>query len=419
MHSLHVGIDVGLKDNTVVFTDETAMTRLARFTVPNDAGGAVRLVNEVADAMRRHKLSSLRIGMEATGVYAWHLAVFLSGSEVLRPFDAAVYLIQPRALKNHRKSFGSRLPKTDGGDAWLLTEYLGHPRLLPRPFRMDERTIPLQRLTRHRYHLVHQLTRTKNYAASYVFLKASGLAQAPPLADPFGAAAAAILLEFRTVEELAAAPLTELVQVLNQSSRGHISNLEAIARAYTQAARDSYRLPGVLKEPVHQILSLTLQDIRYLQKQVKVVDNLIQREPLARQNRLLSIPGIGPVLSAGILAEIGDIANFPDDDQVAQFAGLTWPANQSAAFEGEDTPLARTGNAYLRYYFIEAANSVRRYDASFAAYYTKKSKEVTTHQHKRALVLTARKLVRLVFALLRDDRAYDPGHRSLFRTTAS
>ena len=73
--------------------------------------------------------------------------------------------------------------------------------------------------------------------------------------------------------------------------------------------------------------------------------------------------------------------------------------------------MARTGNTYLRHYLVEAANSVRRHDATYAAYYQRKLTESTPPAHHRALVLTARKLTRLVVALLRDDRAYDPAHR--------
>ncbi|SDH05076.1 hypothetical protein SAMN04489735_1009105, partial [Aneurinibacillus thermoaerophilus] len=44
-------------------------------------------------------------------------------------------------------------------------------------------------------------------------------------------------------------------------------------------------------------------------------------------------------------------------------------------------------------------------------YYQKKYREVPKHQHKRALVLTARKLVRLIDALLRNDQIYTPGRK--------
>ena len=81
--------------------------------------------------------------------------------------------------------------------------------------------------------------------------------------------------------------------------------------------------------------------------------------------------------------------------------------------------MARTGNVYLRHYVVAAANSVRQHDAGFAAYYAKKYDEAAEHKHKRAQVLTARKLLRLAFALLRDDRAYDPTHVPTRRRVAT
>lgn len=64
----------------------------------------------------------------------------------------------------------------------------------------------------------------------------------------------------------------------------------------------------------------------------------------------------------------------------------------------------KTGNKYLRYYLVQAADSIRRSDSEYQAFYQKKYQEVTKHQHKRALVLTARKLVRLVFSLLKTNQ---------------
>ncbi len=87
-------------------------------------------------------------------------------------------------------------------------------------------------------------------------------------------------------------------------------------------------------------------------------------------------------------------------------AGLVWTQHKSNEFEAEDTRLIKSGNRYLRYYLLEAANSVRRCDSEFRRYYDLKFKEVNKHQHKRALALTARKLVRLVFRLLKDNRLY-------------
>ena len=71
--------------------------------------------------------------------------------------------------------------------------------------------------------------------------------------------------------------------------------------------------------------------------------------------------------------------------------------------------MTKTGNKYLRYYLIEAANSVKNHVPEYKDFYLKKYSEVTTHQHKRALALTSRKLVRLIFGLLTKNQIYSNG----------
>ena len=90
-------------------------------------------------------------------------------------------------------------------------------------------------------------------------------------------------------------------------------------------------------------------------------------------------------------------------------SGIYWNQNQSGDFDGEDTSMSKAGNRYLRYYLIEAAGSVIQHCPEFAAYYEKKYAEVLKHQHKRALALTSRKLIRMLFGLLDKSQLYSPG----------
>ena len=155
-------------------------------------------------------------------------------------------------------------------------------------------------------------------------------------------------------------------------------------------------------------MAVSIASMRALEKQVKVLDKAIEHQFEIILNNLTSIPGIGKVYSAGIIAEIGDIRRFESHASVAKYAGLVWNRNQSGDFEAQNSRMIKSGNRYLRYYLLEAANSVRRCDSEFRRYYDLKFKEVNKYQHKRALALTARKLVRLVFRLLKDNRLYIP-----------
>ena len=122
------------------------------------------------------------------------------------------------------------------------------------------------------------------------------------------------------------------------------------------------------------ILATSLQTIRTLEKQVKGIDKAIEKELSHFKNTLLSMPGIGPVSAAGLIAEIGDIHRFDNEKALAKYAGLTWRKRQSGEFEVDDTSLTKTGNTYLRNYFVLAANSVRIHDPKFAEFYHRKFK---------------------------------------------
>jgi len=80
-------------------------------------------------------------------------------------------------------------------------------------------------------------------------------------------------------------------------------------------------------------------------------------------------------------------------DSPPRHPGLTWTIRESGHFQAEDTPLTKMGNPYLRYYLVEAANSVRLHCPEYTPYYQTKLAQTPKHAHKRALVLTARKLV--------------------------
>ena len=82
-------------------------------------------------------------------------------------------------------------------------------------------------------------------------------------------------------------------------------------------------------------------------------------ESAAFTHAVTSIPGIGPVYGAGIVAEIGPIQRFASDDALAKYAGLTWRTHQSGQFDAEARPLTRSGNVYWRDDLIEAADKVR------------------------------------------------------------
>jgi len=120
----------------------------------------------------------------------------------------------------------------------------------------------------------------------------------------------------------------------------------------------SYRLHPMLAEANDLALSMTLENIRFMQEQLKKLDKEISKLLKAFSQTLTTIPGIGDVLAAAICAEIGDIKRFKNEAALAKYSGLVWTQYQSGNFNAQDVSLAKCGNQYLRYYLVEAANCV-------------------------------------------------------------
>src|SRR5699024_2522012 len=179
---------------------------------------------------------------------------------------------------------------------------------------------------------------------------------------------------------------------------------EKQAKTIQKAAQSSYRLDKVVEDSIDTILATSITVIRTFDKQMKELDKSIKRIMAGLCQTLESVPGRRPVLTAGHIAEIGQNQRSKDENTIGKYDCRYSRKHQSGRFTAEDTSLTRNGNQYLRYYLVEAANSVRKHIPEYQDYYAKKYQEVPKHQHKRALALTARKLVRLVDALLRNNQ---------------
>src|SRR5699024_11423962 len=99
----------------------------------------------------------------------------------------------------------------------------------------------------------------------------------------------------------------------------------------------SYRLDRVVEDSIDTILATSITVIRRCEKQIKELDKSIKRIMASMTQTLESVPGIGPVFAAGIIAEIGQSERFEDETKIAKCAGLYWRKHQSGRFTAEDT----------------------------------------------------------------------------------
>ena len=407
MNKLFVGIDVGSRDNAAYIMLPNG-DKYSSFPVQNNLGGAMAVSKRVVAALTELGLPCASIGIEATSVYGENLIYFLREDGALARFERKLFILNPKQVKKFKDSY-SDLPKNDPVDAFVIADSLRFGRIGNPIYNLDDyRYVALQKLTRARLCAVQNLTREKQRFMNQLFMKCSGLAQEKVFSDNYGAAALAVFEEFESPDDIVNMDVESLAAFISEKGKNRSPHPDEIAKAVQAAARGSYRLPKTVNDTVNQVLSISISSMRAIQGQIKLLDKEIERQFANIPNTLISIPGIGPVLSAGIIAEVGDINRFDDQACLAKYAGLAWKENKSGMFEGQITRQIKSGNRFLKYYLCEAASSLVRCDTEYRRFYDLKFKEVNKYQHQRALALTARKFVRLVFRLLKDNRLYIP-----------
>ncbi|BDP91215.1 hypothetical protein EfmGK923_13880 [Enterococcus faecium] len=121
----------------------------------------------------------------------------------------------------------------------------------------------------------------------------------------------------------------------------------------------SYRLGALAQESINVVLSVLVREIRALEKNIKELDKAIEQVivVIPEYQCLTSIPGVGKVYAAGLIAEIGQIERFEDQTKLAKYAGLSWKVNQSGNYQSQNTPLTKQGNldyfSVLHFFKIE------------------------------------------------------------------
>ena len=419
MNDAVLSFDVSLDQLDVALrTDESGWQWPHRAYVNNRAGFE-QLKAELLTELGQQSVEQLTVVAESTGPYWWPAFYQVAHDADLAEYQPQVAVLNPQ----HVKRFRQALPEQDKTD-------LLDPQLIDRYYQafgvnhfhqFNNRYLPLRFLSRAYARTIHTLAAQKAYLRSLLFIHSSDYQRVEPFSDLFGATSLQVLDEFDDIQALADMPLDELSDQLGHWSGNTLPDAQANARRLQQVADRSYPVPPSLAPTLHLIVHQTIAHIRFLADTQKAMQRLIEQQlhPLPETDLALAQPGLGPILVAGCLSEIQDTTRFITgtkfdrklkrlrprtyrDGQaaVAKLAGLWWPQHASGRFQAQDHHLARERNPYLRYWLVQAAHTLQRFDPDYRAYYWRKFYEVRKHQHKRALVLTARKAVRLVFALL-------------------
>ncbi len=385
----YAGIDIAKYKHEATIIDSSGKALFDSISFSNTKEGCDKLLAlfEKAGASP----DALVIGMEATGHY------WLSAYAFLIELGYDVKVINPIQSEAFRKMY-IRQTKNDSKDSFIIAQIMRFGQYSSTSL-SEESIVALRQLSRYRLSLVDSCGDCKRRVIALldqVFPEYDSL-----FSDTFGVTSKEILLKYPTPEEMLTLSGRKLTSLLRKASRGRFGEekakqLKAVASSSfgVSFAKDAFSFQ--IKQLVEQLVFLETQ-IENLEKEISVLLHQVGTV-------ITTIPGIGDVLGAIILSEIGDINRFDSPAKLVAFSGLDVKVSQSGEFIGTKNKISKRGSPYLRRAIWLAATRAAFCDPILSEYY--QSLRSRGKHHLTAVGAIARKLCNIIFIILKENRPY-------------
>ncbi len=400
--AIHVGCDIGSAHHAACIIDDEGNTLERIDRVFNNTKGFAFLLGRIDFWRRRTGAETVRFGFEPTGHY-WKTIV-----NHMRGHGGEVFFIKTTAVKAMRELTDSTPSKNDRRDAHTLALLLREGKVLKgKPPEGAFRE--LRDLGAHRQRLIEArsawLMRLRAFLDTFF----------PELPAFFSQMAAVglrrLLEEAPFPEDLTARGPAWLSANLKAWTRKG-KTAEEKARSIMEAAGRSAGLPVLGADRVR--LGTMLRAIELNTTELEVAEREMARAlaDTGYAELLLSFPGIGVVSAAILLGELGNPVNYERAAEWVKMAGIDPSENSSGTREGRRR-ISKKGRPVLRLNLYFMALSAINNCPELRAYYMARKKEIEEGRLKivpnQLVFAVAIKQLRVLFAMVRDNKAYEPG----------
>ena len=385
-----VGIDIGKNHHeaSIVSPEGKQIGHSLRFATTHK--GADSLMSFIFNNIGN---SSCIFGMEATGHYWYPIYSFLKAR------GYTIYVINPIQSDSLRKMY-IRQTKNDSIDSFLIAEVIRFGQFTTTSM-ADENILAMRQLCRYRDSVISSRTEIKlriSTIMEQIFPEYEKQFSSLWLSTSMG-----ILEKYLTPENIENAPIDELFEIIKDKSHNKLTMKKAIS--IREAAADTFGIK-IAQDAFSFQLKQLIDRMNFLDKQIEALDIEIMKYYEQFDCYLHTIPGIGIIGAATILAEIGDISRFKNSSSLIAFAGIDPTVRQSGEFNSTHNHMSKRGSPYLRHAIFLAATTCSFHNSPLNAYY-KKKRDQGKH-HLTATGAVARKLTTVIYAVLRDSKPYEP-----------
>jgi len=387
----YVGIDIAKQNHEASIIDSDGKLLCESISFTNTQKGCEKLIAlmEKFSAVPENAV----IGMEATGHY-W-LSVYSYLLE--KGYDLKV--INPIQSDNFRKIY-IRQTKNDSKDSFVIAQIMRFGQYSSTSL-SDENILALRQLSRYRLALVDECSDWKRKIIALldqVFPEYESF-----FSDTFGVTSKELLLKYPTPEDMLSVSTCKLSNMIDKCSHGRHGR--AKAEEIKNAASNSFGIK-IAKDAFSFQIKQMMSQICFIEEQLKELELQISKLLHETNSVITTINGIGDVLGAIIVGEIGDISRFDSAPKLVAFAGLDVKVSQSGQFNSSQMSISKRGSPYLRRAIWTAANRAAFSDPVLSEHY--QSLRARGKHHMVAVGAVARKMCNIIFAVMRDNKPYVP-----------
>lgn len=384
-----IGIDVAKDkhDCHIMTTDGEILCD--NFTFQNSRSGFEEFL-ALSRGLAEKSGEKVKVGLEATGHYSTNLLSFLA-HELFE-----VVVLNPLSVNRQRTADTLRRTKTDKNDARYIAKMLmtsGNKPYQAPLYHIEQ----LKSITRARYRLIKEIQPLKNRYRRLIqilFPEIQGFFCKLDIA-----AVLALFTALPSAHDISTCNITKLTNILSDSSHGRFKREKAVELKSLAASSIATFNNGDAFE-----LKLTVKRIAFLESQKDEIEAEIRAVMSAINSPITSITGIGTVLGATIIGEIGNIQAFSNPAKLLAFAGCEPSTYQSGKYTATATPMVKHGSKYLRNALYLATSAAYVNCAVFRTYIDRKRA-----QGKHFYVAMShgmKKMIRIIFAVLTKNTPF-------------
>ena len=396
--TLIVGIDVGSEKHYARAFNFRGVEHGKLLVFDNNAEGIAKFEEWTAKIAKSNGFTEVILGMEPTGHYWLNLA------ENTMKKGMRIVLVNPHHVKKSKELDDNNPTKNDRKDPKTIAMLVKDGRYIE-PYIPEGIYKELRLAMDSRWRIVKELSAVRNRISRWICIYYPEFTKV--FEDWEGKAALLILKECPTPKKVVEKGIEGITAIWKE----HKIRAVGIKRAVRllESARTSIGTSEGLVAAENE-LSMLLEDyeskMRQLERTMALIEELAMQIP--GFEKLLEIKGVGLVVAAGFLAEVGDISRFSHPKQIQKLSGLSLKENSSGKHKGQTT-ICKRGRKRLRYYLTFGIMPLLSKNEEFRAlhqyYTTRKERPLKKMQ---SLIALSNKLIRIFYAILTKDIDYDP-----------